>query len=105
MITISNLEKHYQTGENEIKALRNINLKIKDSDFVSIAGPSGSGKTTLLNQIGCIDKPDKGTIIIDDINTTEIPLRKLANFRKKNLGFVFQSYNLIPVLSAFPAPQ
>ena len=64
MITITNLKKFYQAGETEVKALRNINIEIKDGDFLSIAGPSGSGKTTLLNQIGCIDKPDEGTIII-----------------------------------------
>jgi putative ABC transport system ATP-binding protein len=101
MISVTNLKKHYQAGETEVKALRNINLEIKEGDFLSIAGPSGSGKTTLLNQIGCIDKPDEGTIIINDVDVTKVPLKKLADFRKKNLGFVFQTFNLIPVLTAF----
>jgi putative ABC transport system ATP-binding protein len=101
MISITNLKKYYKAGENEVKALRNITIKINERDFLSIAGPSGSGKTTLLNQIGCIDKPDDGTIVIDNVNVTKLPLKKLADFRKKNLGFVFQTFNLIPVLSAF----
>ena len=101
MISITNLKKYYQAGETEVKALQNISIEIKDGDFLSIAGPSGSGKTTLLNQIGCIDKPDEGTIIIDEVNVTALKLKKLADFRKKKLGFVFQTFNLIPVLSAF----
>ena len=101
MIKIENLKKTYHTGETEVKALREINLKIDKGEFISIAGPSGSGKTTLLNLIGCIDNPDSGQIYIDERAVSLMNKNDKAMFRREKLGFVFQSYNLIPVLTAY----
>ena len=101
MIRIENLKKTYHAGETDVKALRNINVEIEKGDFISIAGPSGSGKTTLLNMIGCIDTPDSGQIFINGKAVSEMSNNEKALFRRENLGFVFQSYNLIPVLTAF----
>jgi putative ABC transport system ATP-binding protein len=100
-IKIERLEKIYKSGQIEVHALRGINLEIKDGEFLSIAGPSGSGKTTLLNLIGCIDDPTKGTIYINGKDVSKLNNKKLADFRNQNLGFVFQTFNLIPVLTAF----
>lgn len=100
MIEITKLVRTYQTGDMEVRALRNIDLSIDEGEFVAIAGPSGSGKTTLLNLIGCIDEPDAGSISIDGITVHEQKPKERAAFRRNNLGFVFQSFNLIPVLSA-----
>ena len=101
MILIENLKKTYTAGETEVKALDNINVKIDKGEFISIAGPSGSGKTTLLNLIGCIDDPDSGQIFIEEKAVSSMKKNEKALFRRENLGFVFQSYNLIPVLTAF----
>ena len=101
MIKIENLKKTYHAGETEVKALREINLNIDKGEFISIAGPSGSGKTTLLNLIGCIDNPDSGQIFIENKAVSEMNKNDKAMFRRENLGFIFQSYNLIPVLTAF----
>ena len=101
MIRIEELKKTYHTGETEVKALNNINFKIDKGEFISIAGPSGSGKTTLLNLIGCIDDPDSGQIFIAEKAVSDMNKNEKALFRRENLGFVFQSYNLIPVLTAF----
>ena len=101
MIRIENLKKTYNTGETEVKALNNINFKIDKGEFISIAGPSGSGKTTLLNLIGCIDDPDSGQIFIEEKTVSSMKKNEKALFRRENLGFIFQSYNLIPVLTAF----
>lgn len=101
MIKIENLRKTYRAGETQVKALRDINFNIEKGEFISIAGPSGSGKTTLLNLIGCIDDPDYGQIYINDKAISEMNKNEKALFRRENLGFVFQSYNLIPVLTAY----
>ncbi len=101
MIKIENLRKTYHAGETEVKALRDINFLIKKGEFISIAGPSGSGKTTLLNLIGCIDDPDSGQIFINEKAVSEMNKNEKAMFRRENLGFIFQSYNLIPVLTAY----
>jgi len=99
-IQINNLTKIYQEGENQVIALNNINLTISKGEFTAIVGPSGSGKTTLLNMIGVLDKPSGGKIIVDEINIADLSSNDLINFRRDNVGFVFQSFNLIPVLSA-----
>ncbi len=99
-IQINNLTKIYQEGENQVIALNNINLTISKGEFTAIVGPSGSGKTTLLNMIGGLDKPSGGKIIVDEINIADLSSNDLINFRRDNVGFVFQSFNLIPVLSA-----
>jgi len=88
-------------GKVIIPALRGVNLKVKRTEVVAIVGPSGSGKTTLLNCIGTIDRPDEGQIIIDGIDVTRLSERKLIEIRRKKIGFIFQTFNLIPVLTAF----
>lgn len=100
MIEIRELMRTYRTGDTEVRALRGINLDIDAGEFVAIAGPSGSGKTTLLNLIGCLDEPDAGTISISGVNVQDANAKARAFFRRNNLGFVFQSFNLIPVLTA-----
>jgi len=100
MIKVENVTKTYGTGQTEVSALRGISLTINAGEFVSIAGPSGSGKTTLLNLIGCLDTSTSGEIFIEDIPVSKKTPRELALFRRHKLGFVFQSFNLIPVLKA-----
>jgi putative ABC transport system ATP-binding protein len=101
MINIENVEKEYISGDTKVHALRGVSLQIDGGEFISIAGPSGSGKTTLLNLIGCIDTVDSGTIRIDGENVVGKEKKELSDIRREKLGFVFQSYNLIPVLTAF----
>ncbi len=101
MIQITNVERNYKSGETVVKALRGVSLTIEDGEFLSIAGPSGSGKTTLLNLIGCIDTVDGGDISINNIPISKMNKNEKTEFRRLNLGFIFQTYNLIPVLSAY----
>ncbi len=101
MITVSKVTKVYNSGETGVHALRGIDLEIAKGEFISIAGPSGSGKTTLLNLIGCLDRVSSGDITIDGEAVSGKTKRELALFRRKKLGFVFQTFNLIPVLTAF----
>lgn len=117
MVEIKNLYKDYQIGKVLFPALWGINLVIDDGEFTAIVGPSGSGKTTLLNIIGCLDTPTNGEIIINGQNVTQLNMQQAAELRKKEIGFIFQTFNLIPVLNAFenveipllvlniPAPQ
>ncbi len=100
IITIKNLSKSYQDSEVKVHALSGIDLSFEQGEFTAIVGPSGSGKTTLLNMIGGLDKPDSGSILIGEEDITKLGSRKLINFRLHHIGFVFQSYNLIPVLTA-----
>jgi putative ABC transport system ATP-binding protein len=100
VIDIKNLEKIYNESEVNVHAIRGIDLSFEQGEFAAIVGPSGSGKTTLLNMIGGLDKPTKGTVIIDSTNIGELKSTKLIDFRLNNIGFVFQAYNLIPVLTA-----
>ena len=100
MITVKDIHKTYASGETEVRALRGVTLGIEGGEFLSIAGPSGSGKTTLLNLIGSIDTADSGMIIIDGETVSEKDKRERALFRRNKLGFIFQTYNLIPVLTA-----
>jgi len=88
-------------GSLEVKALKDINLEINEGDFVSVAGPSGSGKTTLLNIIGLIDNFSSGSLVINDINIKNQSRQELARLRREFIGFVFQSFNLLPVLNVF----
>ena len=101
MITVKEIRKEYQSGETVVKALRGVSLGIEKGEFLSIAGPSGSGKSTLLNIIGCIDRADSGTLTISGQDVAKLNKDELALFRRKNLGFIFQTYNLIPVLTAW----
>jgi len=101
MIINENVSKVYKMGEIDLMVIKNLNLKIEYGEFVAIVGPSGSGKSTVLNLIGCLDKPTEGKIFIDETDITQLDTTALANFRGKNIGFIFQSFNLIPVLSVY----
>jgi putative ABC transport system ATP-binding protein len=101
VIAVTGVNKTYPLGRIRVQALRDVELTIGRGDFIALAGPSGSGKTTLLNLIGCIDKPDAGRIVIDDVDVTRIPLHRLSTLRRDTLGFIFQTFNLIPVLTAY----
>ena len=88
-------------GEIEVEALKSVSFGIEAASFISFIGPSGSGKTTLLNLIGCLDKPTSGTLKVADISTSDLTRKEAAVFRGKNLGFIFQDFNLIPVLTVY----
>ncbi len=100
VIETKNLVKVYNGGVAPVKAVNNVNIKFNEGEFTAIVGPSGSGKTTFLNLIGGLDKPTDGEIFIENVDISKLKERKLFDFRLKNIGFVFQSYNLIPVLTA-----
>ena len=101
LIEIKNLSKSYWRDSFEIPVLNDINLSIADGEFLGLMGPSGSGKTTLLNLIAGIDKPSSGDVIINGTNIATLNESGLARWRSSNVGFIFQFYNLIPVLTAF----
>jgi putative ABC transport system ATP-binding protein len=101
MITVSNLEKIYRTEEIETVALNKLSFEIKDGEFVAIMGPSGCGKSTLLNIIGLLDDMDGGTFMFNNTDVSKFNERKRAEIRKRNIGFVFQSFNLIDELTVF----
>lgn len=100
VIETINLNKIYDESKVPVHALKNINLVIEKGEFLAIVGPSGSGKTTLLNMIGGLDKPTSGKVLINNIDITTLKTEKMIDFRLRNIGFVFQAYNLIPVLTA-----
>jgi putative ABC transport system ATP-binding protein len=100
LIRVQELYKSYQRDSLEIPVLRNINLEIEQGEFIAFMGPSGSGKTTLLNLIAGIDKPTSGRILIGGTDVAELNETELAVWRSRNVGFIFQFYNLIPVLTA-----
>ncbi|MBT3177915.1 MAG: ABC transporter ATP-binding protein [Desulfobacula sp.] len=101
LVQIENISKIYKTGDVEVAALSNINLSIEKSAFVSFVGPSGSGKTTMLNMIGCLDKPSSGQILVDGKQVGSFDRKQRAAFRGDVVGFIFQSFNLFPVLTAY----
>jgi len=100
IINIRNVSKIYNETEIEVRAVNNVSLDFSQGEFAAIVGPSGSGKTTLLNLIGGLDTPTSGEIIIDETNLSKLRSSQLIDFRMRNIGFVFQSYNLVPVLTA-----
>ncbi|MBE0637315.1 MAG: ABC transporter ATP-binding protein [Bacteroidales bacterium] len=100
IITTENLTKIYNDAAMPVKALNKVNLTFAESEFTAIVGPSGSGKTTLLNMLGGLDKPTEGKIFIDGTEITALKDSRLIDYRLNNIGFVFQSYNLLPVLTA-----
>lgn len=99
IVEIKNVTKSYKIGDNEFKAIDNIDLSIKKGEFVVILGPSGAGKSTLLNLIGGMDKPTSGKIIVDDEDISEYSENELSEYRAENVGFIFQFYNILPTLT------
>ncbi len=101
MIELKNIVKNYNIGQKKVTALKSISLSIQQGEFVCVAGPSGSGKTTLLNIMGCLDTADSGDVVLDGILIENMSKRALARIRLEKIGFIFQSFNLIPVLSVY----
>jgi len=99
LIEIKNLSKTYESGEECVMALLNVELTIERGEFVSVMGPSGSGKSTLLTILGGLNHPNRGEVVVDEISVYQLPLEKLADFRREYLGFIFQSFQLIPYLT------
>ena len=101
VIKARSLSKVYRLGKTNVTALSQINLEVQTGDFMAIAGPSGSGKTTLLNLIGCLDRPTSGNIELSGQDVSHMDGNQLADVRNKRIGFIFQTFNLIPVLTAY----
>ena len=100
-VEVENVSKIYPQGETEVRALNGLSLAIQPGEFTAICGPSGSGKTTLLNLMGALDKPTSGEVRVDGQRLAELGRRELSHLRRDRIGFVFQAYNLIPVLTAY----
>lgn len=101
IVELKDVHKTYPLGKTEVHAVRGISFEITRGDFVSIAGPSGSGKSTTLNMIGCIDTATSGNVLINGVDTMSLKDRTITNLRHETLGFIFQSFNLIPVLNVY----
>ena len=101
LIELKNISKSYFLGETIVPALRDINLEFGSAEFTAVVGASGSGKSTLLNMIGCIDNPDKGSVTVDGVDVTKLDDDQKSDLRNQKIGFIFQSFNLVPVLSVF----
>jgi len=101
LIAAEKILKDYQAGEITVRALKGLSFEIEAASFVSFVGPSGSGKTTLLNLIGCLDKPTSGKLTVVDTDVLHLDRKQSASFRGKNIGFIFQDFNLIPVLTVY----
>jgi putative ABC transport system ATP-binding protein len=101
LVTADNLDKTYQAGDISVKAIRGVNFTIEPASFVAFVGPSGSGKSTLLNMIGCLDPPTSGSLHVASQDVADMDRKQAAQFRGKHIGFVFQDFNLIPVLTVF----
>ncbi len=99
IITVEKLTKQYGKGDNALLALNDVSFKVHEGEFVAITGESGSGKTTLLNCLGSLDKPTGGSIIVDGTDITTRSDAELSAYRRRKIGFIFQMYNLIPVLN------
>ncbi len=101
LIRVRDVRRTYKQGEVDVHALRGVHLDVYEGEFSALAGPSGSGKTTLLNMIGCLDQPSGGTVMIGDDDVTHLNRTEGAEYRLRHVGFIFQAYNLIPVLTAW----
>jgi len=101
IVELAGVRKVYFLGATEVPALRGVTFAIEKGDFISIAGPSGSGKTTILNLIGCVDTPTEGTVRIDGVETGGLKERQITSIRHRMIGFIFQTFNLIPVLDVY----
>ena len=100
LATLTGVSKTYQKGKEKVEVLHNLDLQIPKGDFIAIMGPSGSGKTTLLNLLGGLDKPSSGTVKVGDAELSSMSNSQLSHWRSTNIGFIFQFYNLLPVLTA-----
>ncbi len=101
LVTIRNLTKSFRKGDEIITPLDDVDLDIESGDFISMMGPSGTGKSTLLNLVSGIDRPDAGSITVDGVEITKLSRGRLADWRAANLGYIFQTHNLVPVLTAY----
>lgn len=101
VVEIKNVSKSYQLGSTEVQALRGLSLQIKKGEFAALIGASGSGKTTLLNLVGCLDNADQGDILIENVSVHALSEDQKSELRNQKIGFIFQSFNLIPVLNVF----
>ena len=101
IVELRGLDKHYQQGELQVKAIDNLSLTIEKGDFAALCGPSGSGKTSILNLIGGLDSATSGKVLLEGVDLSALSNGDLAEKRKNRVGFVFQSYNLIPVMTAY----
>jgi len=101
LIDLKNISKSYRKGAQRVTPLQNLSLEVKDGEFVALMGPSGSGKTTLLNLIAGIDQPTEGKVVIDGVDISRMSRSKLARWRSHNVGYIFQLYHLVPVLTAY----
>jgi putative ABC transport system ATP-binding protein len=101
IVSLKDVSKTYTLGKTLVPAVREVSMDVDEGEFLSIAGPSGSGKTTLLNLVGCVDTPTSGTVIVDGHDTGKLGERALTDLRLRTIGFIFQSFNLVPVLSVF----
>jgi len=100
VLKTENMSKTYTMGKREVRVLSDLNLQVNKGEFVAIMGPSGSGKTTLLNVLGCLDKPSGGKVILDGVDISGLPEKELYKIRRNKIGFVFQTFNLLPYLNA-----
>jgi len=100
VLKLENLSKTYSLGKRSVQALSNLNLEVNEGEFTAIMGPSGSGKTTLLNVLGCLDKPTDGRVLLDDVDVTKLAEKELYKIRRGKVGFIFQTFNLLPYLNA-----
>jgi putative ABC transport system ATP-binding protein len=98
---LSHIEKAYRLDSVRVPVIKDVSILVRHACFTVLLGPSGSGKTTLLNMIGCIDRPNKGEVVVSDCNVGELTDDALSDFRARNIGFIFQNFNLLPVLSAY----
>jgi putative ABC transport system ATP-binding protein len=101
VVELVDVKKHYMLGDTRVDALRGVSLNIEQGEFLAIAGPSGSGKSTILNMIGCIDVPSDGRVLIDGTEVEHLTDTQLTRYRRNKIGFIFQSFNLIPVLNVY----
>ena len=101
ILSVKNLKKYYTTGENIVKALDGVNLEIQKGEFLAIVGTSGSGKSTLLNMLGGLDNPTSGVVIVDGQDISKMSRDELTVFRRRKIGFVFQNYNLLPLMNVY----
>jgi len=101
ILTARNLKKHYGTTPNLVRALDGVDIEVKDGEFVAVVGQSGSGKSTLLHMLGGLDKPTSGTVTVAGHDISKMSDEQLTIFRRRNVGFVFQSFNLVPILSVY----